>query len=114
VEVDLFLNVNRMTRECVTTDDKHEKVDRELTDREANGLRQLARAADLYGPYHIGEDLTPTDGKFETLRFRPVAGGRAVVLVTSGNRSFDDQQARHDLVRWFDTILRHDVETLSR
>jgi hypothetical protein len=53
---------------------------------------------------HIGEDITPTDGKFETLRFRPVAGGRAVVVVTSGNQSFEDQPARRDLLKLLNRI----------
>jgi hypothetical protein len=69
-----------------------------------SGLRRLAQAADLYGGDHIGEDSTPGDGAFETLRFRPVEGGCAVVLVTSGNRSFVDHEARRELLGLLDRI----------
>lgn len=98
LEVSLFLSTDRAGLECVTADNRHEKFSGELPGVDATRLRQLAQAADLYGPNHIGDDITPTDGIFETLRFRPVAGGRAVVLVTSANRSFEDQQARRDLL----------------
>jgi len=90
-----------------------------ITDRpgfDATRLRQLAEAADLYGPNNIGEDLTPTDGAFDTLRFRPVAGGRAVVLVTSGNRSFEDQPTRRELLEYLNRIksdLREKAELAS-
>ncbi len=89
--------VNDETTERVT-------ARRELTDEEARRLRRLAEAADLFGPDHIGEDFTPMDGILETLRFRPVAGGRAAVLVTSGNRSFEDHDARRGLLGLLKTI----------
>jgi hypothetical protein len=116
LEIDLFLSTYRARLECVTTEDNHEKF---ITDRpgfDATRLRQLAEAADLYGPNNIGEDLTPTDGAFDTLRFRPVAGGRAVVLVTSGNRSFEDQPARRELLEYLNRIksdLREKAELAS-
>lgn len=116
LEVSLFLNTDRAGLECVTTDNKHERFITDLPDFDATRLRQLAQAADLYGSNHIGEDVTPTDGKFETLRFRPVAGGRAVVLVTSGNRSFEEQQARRDLLEFLNRIrsdLREKAELAS-
>jgi hypothetical protein len=114
VEISLFLNTDRLTVECVTTTDKHEKFSRVLAPSDAARVRELAQAADLYGSDHIGEDFTPTDGRFDTLRFRPVAGGRAVVLVTSGNRSFEDQPARRDLLQLLQSILRKDVEARAR
>jgi hypothetical protein len=104
LEISLFLNTNRATLECDTTDSARVNSNRELVDGEATRLRRLAQAADLYGPDHIGRDLTPTDGVFETLRFRPVAGGRAVVLVTSGNRSFVDHEARRQLLQLLNQI----------
>ena len=79
-------------------------------------LRQLAQSADLYGPSHTGADLTPTDGMFDTLRFRPVGGGRAVVLVTSGNSSFEEQEGRRDLLAYLNQIksdLRDKAELAS-
>lgn len=104
LEISLFLNTNRATLECDTADGARVNAHQELADGEATRLRRLAQAADLYGPDHIGRDLTPTDGVFETLRFRPVAGGRAVVLVTSGNRSFVDHEARRDLLQLLNRI----------
>jgi hypothetical protein len=114
VEVSLFLSTDSLSLECVTTTDKHEKFSRVLAPGETARVRELARAADLYGSNHIGKDSTPTDGTFETLRFRPVAGGRAVVLVTSGNRSFEDEPARRDLLQWLQSILREHVEGRGR
>jgi len=70
LEVSLFLNTDRASLECVTPDGKHERFSTDLPGFDATRLRQLAQAADLYGSNHIGEDVTPTDGKFETLRFR--------------------------------------------
>jgi hypothetical protein len=105
LEIDLFLKSTRATLECDPTGGgEYVAARRELTDDEAGRLRRLTEAADLFGPDHIGEDLTPMDGTLETLRFRPVAGGRAAVLVTSGNRSFVDQDARRDLLRLLKTI----------
>jgi hypothetical protein len=114
VEISLFLNTDRLTVECVTTTDKHKKFSRVMAPSDVTRVRELAQAADLYGSDHIGEDSTPTDGVFETLRFRPVAGGRAVVLVTSGNRSFEDNPARRDLLELLQSILRKDVEARAR
>lgn len=104
LEISLFLNTNRAALECDTAGGARMKSTQELADGDATRLRQLAQAADLYGPDHLGQDVTPTDGVFETLRFRPVAGGRAVVLVTSGNRSFVDQEARRDLLQLLNRI----------
>jgi hypothetical protein len=116
LEVSLFLNTDHAGLECVTTDNKHERFSTDLPGFDATRLRQLVQSADLYGSNHIGEDVTPTDGKFETLRFRPVAGGRAVVLLTSGNRSFEDQQARRDLLELLNQIksnIREKAEAAS-
>ena len=116
LEVNLYLNTDRASIECVTTDNKHERFSTDLPGFDTTRLRQLAEAADLYGANHIGEDATPTDGKLETLRFRPVAGGRTVVLVTSGNRSFEDQQARRDFLEFVNRIasdLREAAERAS-
>lgn len=116
LEVSLFLNTDRAGLECVTTDNKHARFTTDHPGFDTTRLRQLAQAADLYGSNHIGEDGTPTDGKFETLRFCPVAGGRAVVLVTSGNRSFEDHPARRDLLEFLNGIksdLREKAELAS-
>jgi hypothetical protein len=105
LEITLLLhNVNRTELDCETTSGGRVKRARHLSLPEAFRLRRLALSADLYGSDHIGNDLTPTDGLFETLRFRPVAGGRAVVLVTSGNDSFVDNTARSDLLEMLQRI----------
>lgn len=116
LELSLFLNTDHAAVECVTTDNRHERFSTYLPGFDSTRLRQLAQAADLYESNHVGEDVTPTDGTFETLRFCPVAGGRAVVLVTSGNRSFEDQQARRELLALLHQIrsdLREKAERAS-
>lgn len=100
LSINLFMNVNQATLECQPTNEGSPKrASQELSGGVVTRLRQLAHAADFYGPEHIGQDLTATDGRLETLRFRPVAGGRAVVLVTSGNESFARSGARRDLLK---------------
>ena len=98
LEVSLFLNRNQARLVCSANDRAPATAGRDVTVDEAAQLRRLAKRADLYGADHIGRDLTPTDGTFDMIRFRPLAGGRAVVLVTSGNRSFADDEARRDLL----------------
>ena len=97
--VDLLLSpeTGRATFECNGTHGRAGSK-RDVSEGEAGNLRRLAQDANLYGGGTIGEDLTPADGVFETLRFRPGEGGRAVVLVTSGNRSFVDDAARRELL----------------
>ena len=104
LEISLFPDTSRVTFECDPADGARVHSTSVVADEDVNDLRRLAEAADLYGRDHIGEDITPTDGAFETLRFRPIEGGRAVVLVTSGNRSFMDQEARRELLRLLDRI----------
>ena len=83
LEINLYVNADAAELECVTTGNRHERFRTERPGFDATRLRQLAEAADLYGSNHVGEDMTPGDGTFDTLRFRPAGGGRAVVLVTS-------------------------------
>ncbi len=104
LEISLFLNISQASFRCDTAEGGSVHSTREMTDDEVTGLRRLAQAADLYGGDHIGVDNTSEDGAFETLRVRPVEGGRAVVLVTSGNRSFVDHEARRELLRLLDRI----------
>jgi hypothetical protein len=104
LEITLFLNASRASFDCDAGEGGRVQAAREMTHDEVTGLRRLAQAADLYGGDHLGEDFTPGDGSFETLRVRPVEGGRAVVLVTSGNRSFVDHEARRELLRLLDRI----------
>jgi hypothetical protein len=104
LEISLYPKTSRASFTCDAVEGENVRSTREMTDDEVTDLRRLAEAADLYGGDHIGEDNTPGDGAFETLRIRPVGGGRAVVLVTSENRSFVDDGARRELLRLLDGI----------
>ena len=104
LEIGLFVDSNRASLDCEPTDGTRVNVARELAVGQVTRLRELVQAADLYGTDHIGQDGTPTDGIFETLRFRPVEGGRAAVLVTSGNKSFVNREARRDLLQLLSQI----------
>lgn len=98
LEASLYLNASQASLICYATERARVTAGRALTVDEADRLRRLAERADLYRGDHIGRDVTPTDGTFDTIRFRPIAGGRAVVLVTSGNRSFAENDARRELL----------------
>jgi len=104
LEIALFMNTNRASLECEPANGARVVAARELSVEQVTRLRELAKAADLYGPEHVGQDLTPGDGIFETLRIRPAGGGRAAVLVTSGNKSFLNSHARRDLLQLLGTI----------
>lgn len=83
---------------CERADGSRSEGRRELAPDETARLVSLARGADLYGASHTGEDSTPNDGVFETLRVRNNENARTVVLVTSGNRTFDEHASRRDLL----------------
>ena len=72
LEITLFLNASRASFDCDAGEGGRVQAAREMTHDEVTGLRRLAQAADLYGGDHLGEDFTPGDGSFETLRVRPV------------------------------------------
>lgn len=106
LEVNLFLNANEARLLCYPAERAPVAAARRaLTAEEAARLRRLAERADLYRADHVGRDTTPMDGTFDTIRFRPVGGGRAVVLVTSGNRSFANDEGRRDLVGTLSSLL---------
>jgi hypothetical protein len=117
LEVGVFVNANRVSLECEPTGGARVKVNQELAAEEVTRLRELVIAADLYGAEHIGEDRTPNDGIFETLRFRPTGGGRAVVLVTSGNKGFVANEPRRELLQFLgaiETALSKDGRLVTR
>jgi hypothetical protein len=64
----------------------------ELTSDETKQLTATVRSARLFDGGHIGTDSRPGDGIFETLQL--VKNGQTVVLVTSGNPTFDTDGAR--------------------
>jgi hypothetical protein len=70
---------------------------RTLTPAESLELRRLYDAARLFQGRFEGADRTGSDGTFEVLIVR---GLRAVVVVTSGNGSFE-AGARKRLMDWF-------------
>lgn len=100
-----ILNANQTRLVCYPAVGAAVTAGRGLTVDEAARLRRFAERPDLYGAEHIGRDVTPTDGTFDTIRFRPIAGGRAVVLVTSGNRSFAENDARRNLLGLLSGLL---------
>ena len=80
-----------------------------LTPAESLELRRLYDASRLFNGGHTGKDLTAFDGVFEILIVR---GVRAVVLVTSGNSTFETGP-RQDLLVWLrrqETVLRKDTQ----
>ena len=99
LEIGLFVGQNDASLTCQVTRGGRVRFAEQLSEIQAGLLRQLVEAANLYGPDHVGLDITPGDGIFETLRFQPAGGGRAAVVVTSGNDSFVNQQPRRELRR---------------
>lgn len=80
--------------------DKRLTRTRRITADESEELRQLYDAARLFDGGHIGVDLTANDGMFEILTVRR---GRAVVLVTSGNPTFQSGP-RKELLNWLQRL----------
>jgi hypothetical protein len=115
LRIDLWpMNRNHAELECEPITGSRVKGTQDLRIADAFRLRRLVVGADLYGPDHIGDDLTPGDGAFDTLRFRPAGGGRAVVLVTSGNRSFVEHQARRELLELLEQTHSGLMENIPR
>ena len=80
--------------------DKGRTQARRITADESGELRRLYDAAALFGGGHIGLDLTANDAMFEILTVRR---GRAVVLVTSGNPTFQSGP-RKELLNWLQRL----------
>jgi hypothetical protein len=104
LEIGVFVKRTRAVLECEPLEGPPVHVTRDLADEQRIHLRELVESADLYGANHIGRDSTPGDGVFETIRIRPAGGGRAAVLVTSGNDSFVDDEARRGLLEFLKRI----------
>ena len=68
----------------------------ELTSEETKHLTAAVRSARLFDGGHIGTDGQAGDGIFETLKLQK--DGQTVVLVTSGNLTFDRQGPRKQLL----------------
>jgi len=75
---------------------------RALTASEVTEILKLAQASDLFAGGHIGNDSTSVDGLFETLKV--TQSGRTVVLVSSGNASFESG-GRRGLIRLLRSML---------
>jgi hypothetical protein len=70
----------------------------ELPSDEAKRLTATVRGARLFEGGHVGVDGTGSDDIFETLKVQSQDGGGTVVLVTSGNPTFDREGARKQLL----------------
>ena len=68
----------------------------ELSKEDSRRLADLVRASALYDGGHIGKDDTEPDGAFEVLKLR--SNGRAVMVVTSGNPTFEQDKPRRALL----------------
>jgi hypothetical protein len=99
LQIELSVDSNQVSLVCRLTKGGDVSFVEQLSPIRAGLLRELVESADLYGPDHAGQDSTPGDGIFETLRLQPAGGGRAAVVVTSGNHSFVEQQPRRELLR---------------
>lgn len=99
LEVLVFEDSGTAVRKCERTDGTALQGSVKLSGGDAVSLRELVRAADLYSGGHVGEDRTPGDGTVELLRVRPGAGGPAVVLVVSGNKTFEAEGPRSALLQ---------------
>ena len=74
----------------------------ELTSDETKHLTATVGNARLFDGGHIGTDGRPADGIFETLQL--VKDGQTVVLVTSGNPTFDKDGPRKQLLSMLNDI----------
>lgn len=68
----------------------------ELTSEETKRLTATVRSARLFDGGHIGTDSRAADGIFETLQL--LKDRQTVVLVTSGNPTFDSDGPRKQLL----------------
>jgi hypothetical protein len=57
-------------------------------------VESLAGGSDLYAGGHVGADSRSVDGTFETLTVRCCGRRETVVLVTSGNATFESGPRR--------------------
>jgi hypothetical protein len=99
---------------CVTHTRSRASVEaaRQLTLHEIDEIQSLASDADLCGGGYAGRDFTPSDGVFETLRAE-CQDGRVVILVTSGNPTFEANRARAKLLERLHS-LRQQLQPLLK
>ena len=99
LEVAIYQPVPRVALECLHQNGVVTRAGRDLRAEESEQIFKFASGADLFQGGHSGEDLTPGDGTLETLKVRAGETGRAVVLITSYNATFEDNAARRELLR---------------
>jgi len=87
-------------------------ADEELTSDETKHLTATLSSARLFDGGHIGTDGRAGDGIFETLKL--LNGGKTVVLVTSGNPTFDIQGPRKQLLSMLNDIEKRLREKARR
>src|SRR5918993_552484 len=73
LEVGLFFDTNEASLVCQSTKGGRARFAEQMSPIQAELLRDLVQASDLFGPNHAGVDATPGDGVFETLRFQSAA-----------------------------------------
>ena len=99
LEVAIYKPFPRVALECLHQNGVVTRAGRDLRAEESEQIFKFASGADLFQGGHSGEDLTPGDGTLETLKARAGETGRAVVLITSYNATFEDNAARRELLR---------------
>ena len=99
LEVAIYQPFPRVALECLHQNGVVTRAGRDLRAEESEQMFKFASGADLFQGGHSGEDLTPGDGTLETLKVRAGETGRAVVLITSYNATFEDNAARRELLR---------------
>ena len=72
-------------------------AERPLTPQEAAAMSALVRAGDLCSGGHIGRDTRASNGELETL-LTACSKGHVAMLVTSGNPTFQANDARRQLL----------------
>jgi hypothetical protein len=110
--LDFFFHSSSGTAQLVcdfsARDAKGQPVPSSLTrEEQVPETKQIADAVQRSGLYdgeHVGIDTRPADGNFETLTMRTNDKARTVVLVISGNRSFEDRPARKELLSLLEAL----------
>ena len=99
LDVVVFERQGRVSLWCAldTPGGRQLSAERVLASTEAAELPALVAASELCGPGNIGQDDTASDGVLETLQTR-CPGGTVVVVVTSGNPTFQPDGARRSLL----------------
>jgi hypothetical protein len=99
LDVTVFERQGRTALQCTFNSDPPRSLhaQRPLTPQEVAAVSALVRAGDLCSGGHIGRDTRASDGELETL-LTACSKGHVAVLVTSGNPTFQTNDARRQLL----------------